>query len=556
MRGQSLVIAYSLLAALSLTWACKESPKKTPPEQGPIEPEPKPEPESQPEPEPEPDVDAFGPIGKPEPVPLDPDEVRISVSPGTLAVLQDNVVHLSAALPPDRESASCRWILDRGADEAVAGCTVEARVAGVSSDIGWILVIAEDGTEILRREGMIPLERLWVKGQRKISGRVSADPGRDAPPTFGPEGPPTALVTKNMEEIAWAMTPEELGVLQDTEVLLEADVPADTVCSWDLGDGETPLVGCRVTHLFREAHADQTVTLTVLQGDETLYSGARALPMERLSVTRRNPQPEGDLPACGEGCRRLAVAAVTGTGLDRSYSLASGTGATALVLFLHAPLPAASAIEDLARYLGARNIGLLPVACDDGLSKNALATLLTSHALSAGLVLHSDTGDLPARYSMQWGPVFLAALPTRADIPDEKWLTKQLETAAMFKARLLLSCRAFDRLTGEAPPLLPSPYRQYEKMRRGGLQLFVSGAHEAFYPGTYGNLRTLSPGRLQGSSAALLGQDAPAGPTAALVDLDDQRIRRVTGVVPAGDNWAPFPEENLPEKVGVYRLWK
>jgi len=35
--------------------------------------------------------------------------------------------------------------------------------------------------------------------------------------------------------------------------------------------------------------------------------------------------------------------------------------------------------------------------------------------------------------------------------------------------------------------------------------------------------------------------------------MDDIRITRIVGVVPAGDAWAPFPEETLPGKVGVYR---
>jgi len=349
------------------------------------------------------------------------------------------------------------------------------------------------------------------------------------------------------------MTPPELGVLQDTEVILAADAPEGAVCTWDVGEGAAHASGCRTTRLFREAHADRTVTLTVLLGGELIYTHTRVLPLERLPVTGRSPQPEADLPTCGEGCRRLAVAAVAGGGLDRAYALAAGTDADALVLFLHAPLPPASALVDLARYLGAVKIGLLPVACDDGLGRDALRTLLTDHALPAGLVLHSDAADLPSRYAVQWGPAFLAALPTRADIKDERWLTGQLETAAMFRTRILVSCRAFDRLTGADVPLLPSPYRQYEKMRRGGLQLFVSGAHGAFYPGTYGNLRTRSPGRVHGPSAALLGQDGPQGPAAALVDMDDIRITRIVGVVPAGDAWAPFPEETLPGKVGVYR---
>ncbi len=534
-----------LLAAISLTWACKDSPKKPSPEEAPAAAAP-------PAPEPESDVRG-GPFradsegGDPptefEPAPIDPDAVRIRVTPGTLDVLQPNILRLRAALPTDRPGSSCRWILSGGADEAVDGCVAEVQVAEVSSDISWTLVVTEELTEVLRREGMIPLERLWVE---------VGESGPEAPPTKGTdiEG------RENAEEIRWSMAPAELGVLQDTEVVFTADVSEDAACAWDIGGGAAQQHGCRLTWLFREAHSDRTVTLTVRRGETVVYSGARLLPLERLSVSLRTPKPEGDLPLCGKGCRRLAVAAVNGGGLDRAYSLATGTGAAALVLFLHEPLPAPSAVEDLARYLGARNIGLLPVACGEGLGRDALAALLTNHALPAGLVLHSDTADLPARYAMQWGPAFLAALPTRADIPDEKWLTGQLETAAMFRTRLLLTCRAFDRLTGSTPPLLPSPYRQYEKMRRGGLQLFVSGAHGAFYPGTYGNLRALSPGRLQGPSAALLGQDGPAGPTAALVDIDENRIRRIIGVVPAGESWAPFPQESLPEKVGVYRIWK
>ena len=551
LRSRKLV-SVLLVVSISLIGSCKERPRGVGAEAPPAGPDAGAE-----APPAGPDVGVEAPPTEDEPAALDPDAVRLSVSPGTLAVLQDNLLRLDAYLPPDRAGATCRWILSGGADEASTGCAVEIAAPEVAADIVWTLVVTQEQTEVLRREGRIPLERLWVEGQVIVGGPSRAESGRDAPPT----GPTTAgtedtAKTENTEEITWRMTPATLGVLQDTEVALIAEAPAGATCAWDLGDGAPPLERCATTSVFREAHGDRTVTLTVRRDGEVVYSGARVLPLERLSVTRRTPQPEGNLPACGEGCRRLAVAAVQGGGLDRAYALATGTGAAALILFLHEPLPEASALEDLARYLGARNIGLLPVACGDGLGRDALAALLTNHALAAGLVLHSDTADLPARYAMQWGPAFLAALPTRADIPDEKWLSGQLETAAMFRTRVLLTCRAFDRLTGDTPALLPSPYRQYEKMRRGGLKLFISGAHGAFFPGTYGNLRTLSPGRLQGPSAALLGQDGPQGPTAALVDIDDQRILRITGVVPAGETWAPLPKESLPEKVGVYRRWK
>ena len=474
------------------------------------------------------------------PTRLSPDQVRIETSPETLDVLQPATLRLSAALPPERPEAACRWILSGGSDASLDGCEVAAELAEAAGDVAWTLVVTEEQTEVLRREGVIPLERL-LGGARAFGA---------------PYGKPVPQ-KENTAEISWSLTPDELGVLQDTEVALAALAPAGTECIWHIRGGEVPLSGCRVTHLFREAHRDQMVTLTVRRAEEVLYSGTRTLPLERLPVTQGAPRPKGDLPACGEGCRRLALATVTGdNGLDLAFALATGTGANALALFLQEPVPDATAVEDLARHLGARGIGLIPVACGEGLDRHSLAALLTTHALPAGLVLHSDAADLPARYALQWGPAFIAALPTRADIPDEKWLSGQLETAAMFRTRILLSCRAFDRLTGADVSLLPSPYRQYEKMRRGGLGIFISGAQRAFYPGTYGNLRTLSPGRVQGPSEALLGQETPQGPTAALLDLDEDRILRVIGVVPAGDGWALLPAEHLPEKVGVYRLWK
>jgi len=518
-----------LLAALLLTWSCKEEETSTP-DEAPIKTRARAEPEPEPDPGGPSEPNDFVAEAPPtEPAPIASDEVRISISPVTLDVLQTNTVRLSAVLPADRPGAACRWILSGGADEAVHGCEAGLHVPDAAADIDWILVVTDGETEVLRRDGAIPLERLHV--------------GEGAVGEWGLQA-------------HWSVSPCELGVLQDTEVVLAADAPEGAVCTWDTGDGAAPRPGCRISVLFREAHADRTVTLTVRLGGDLLYSGARVLPLERLPMTRRFFEPEADLPICGEGCRRLAVAAVSGGGLDRAYALATGTGAEALVLFLHEPLPAASALEDLARHLGALKTALLPVACGDGLGRSALTTLLTDHALPAGMVLHSDMADLPARYAVQWGSAFLAALPTRADIHDERWLTEQLETAAMFRTRILVSCRGFDRLTGADPPLLPSPYRQYEKMRRGGLQLFISGAHEAFYPGTYGNLRTLSPGRVQGPSAALLGQEDPQGPAAALVDIDENRIQRLVGVVPAGDGWARLPEETLPEKVGVYRRWR
>ena len=545
------ILSFLLIAAL-FTWGCREKPTRQTRTEA-RQKAPQKTPQQVPDEAASLDADDDEDISSAPTAPtrLDPDRVRIETSPAVLDVLQPTTLRLSATLPRDRQEAACRWFLSRGADAALDGCEVTADIAEAAEDVAWTLVVTEDETEVLRRDGVIPLERLL--GGARAFGAPYGKPL----PQGGESGLKPLPQGGNTAEISWSLTLDELGVLQDTEVALAALAPQDTECTWHIEGGEVPLTGCQVTHLFREAHRDQVVTLTVRRGEEVLYSGARALAMERLPVTQRTPLPEGDLPTCGEGCRRLALAAVTGgKGLDRAFALATDTDANALALFLQEPIPDPTAVEDLARHLGARGIGLIPVACGEGLDRHTLTALLTNHALSAGLVLHSDTADLPARYALQWGPAFIAALPTRADIPDEKWLSGQLETAAMFRTRILLSCRAFDRLTGADVSLLPSPYRQYEKMRRGGLGIFISGAHRAFYPGTYGNLRTLSPGRVQGPSEALLGHETPQGPTAALLDLDKDRILRVIGVTPAGDGWDLLPTEDLPEKVGVYKLWK
>jgi len=536
-------LVLNALAAVTLAQGCRNHPPE--PRSAGQEPPPATEPtQGAPGPAPDPAEAPSAPDVSREtsrPPFLEPDQVRVAVSPELLEVLEPATIRLAAHLP-DMGGLSCRWILAEGADRALEGCEAVAELPEVMGDVEWILVVSGEQGELLRRTGRIPLERLPVTG---AAPEPASEPSRqDAPPAV------------STVAVSWTLEPQALEVLQDTPVRMVAQVDADLRCRWDPGGGEEPLEGCAVSHVFREAHADRVVTLTGAPGDEVVYSAARSLPLERLPVT-----PEalaaGALPACGEDCRRLVVASVTGDdGLDRPFRLVTETGAAALVLFLHAPLPEAAALEDLARHLGARGAGLLPVACSEGLPEASLARLLTSHALAAGLVLQSDDRELAVRSSFQWGPAFLAALPRRAELPDEAWLADQLDAAAMFGTRVLLSCLAFDRLTETTPSLLPSPYRQYEKMRRGGVDLFVSGGHLAFFPGTYGNLRTLAPGRLGAGGAPLLGLQQGTGPVAALVDLGSDRIRRIVGIVPAGDGWAVLPEEGLPDKVGVYRRWR
>ncbi len=172
MSGNQKIIFVPMLATLFFMSACKDRPQKAP--------SPASAPQTAPEPQPE--------TGDPS----EPDGV-VSVSPGTLEVLQDNTLRLNAALPADRPEATCRWILSGGADEAAAGCAADFDVPEVDADILWTLVVTEAQIEVLWREGRIPLERLWVKGQARQPGQAS---GPVTPPTgektSGPVTPPTA----------------------------------------------------------------------------------------------------------------------------------------------------------------------------------------------------------------------------------------------------------------------------------------------------------------------------------------------------------------------------
>lgn len=88
--------------------------------------------------------------------------------------------------------------------------------------------------------------------------------------------------------LRWDFQPATLDVYRDTRVVFRVEEPETPPATWQLewtfDDGSPPAYGPRVEHVFRGGQSDQAATLTVRDGDRTVYVGTRDVRLERLPI--------------------------------------------------------------------------------------------------------------------------------------------------------------------------------------------------------------------------------------------------------------------------------
>ena len=176
----------------------------------------------------------------------------------------------------------------------------------------------------------------------------------------------------SLSSLTWSMTPDQLDVMRPTEVEFQArweGVDEGSYrCQWDAGDRSGKQVGCRLKHTYNTGLADRKVTLVVYLGGQQVFTEARPLPMERLSVT---DLPGDDSPVSppeddGKSVRVFlwsAFAAPTQKDVELLRKALVASGAKHAVLFFNMLVDGSATrglVDSLQQETG---VSFLPVFC-------------------------------------------------------------------------------------------------------------------------------------------------------------------------------------------------
>lgn len=469
-------------------------------------------------------------------------ETRVFMNPPVLLPLLENETCLLARVEGDAD-AECRWIVKGFVFE---GCRVLLSLMEEQAPLPvLLLVFFEQGGRLLVLEW--PVDRL--------------------PPAAAEGAAEEAETERSASGLRISVEPRTLNVLQDTEVTMEAVPPDGSVvqCIWDPGD-QSPLIrGCKPPpHVFAEALTDRLVVLTV-QDARGGRIGTWSFPLH-LEKLPPAPAPETVEPApgtdCGSDpeCQRILVANAwnLAPGWIRALeSAATVSGAGLVIMFFHSRLPDDQEFKEVLAATDRLGAGFMPLPCDS--SSGALQALL-ERVLLKGPPLMTDlkAEALPYSFASQFKRLFLMFERKGAglSLQDERRITAALGDARLLSFRLLLTCGALDRLGFEDRELFPSPYRIYEKLLRGDVNLVVSAAYPLFYPGTWGNVKVLAPGAFPAGADVLLGQTAPQEPSVSVLEFRGGRLSAILRLATDTSGGPPKPSsEALPEKVGATKLW-
>jgi len=390
------------------------------------------------------------------------------------------------------------------------------------------------------------------KEERAAAEDVTASPA-------GEEKTAQPVVTGDTARIAWSLTPAELDVMRDTEVVMEVtwpDVPAEAYrCVFDPGDRTGEIAGCRVKHRFEGGLADRTVTVSVQLDGREVFRESRPLNLERLPVADipSGAGPVPPRPGAGAG-QRIAFAGLFAEPDDAGVSLLDGAFDSAEVelafLFVNYAADADRLQALLERLNASASRAVLPVYCRAGSLPSA------PMVQSPRVLLHGEGNKAPWQYAfLSAGNLYVLLDPrqTSFDLEQEKWMLGALSGGAHAPHRVVVSCSPLEKYTAREVTELEPRFRYYEKLLRGDITLLVSSVYPVFYHGRYGDLDTLSSGCAVGQPGALLSSVRAQPRVISVVDLVPREGAAVYAASPDGAN-AQADLTGVPFKVGNYVL--
>jgi hypothetical protein len=327
--------------------------------------------------------------------------------------------------------------------------------------------------------------------------------------------------------LRWGFTPATLDVYRDTRVTFRVEdagaLPSGWTFEWTFGDGAPPQTGARVEHDFRGGQADYLASLTVRDGDRTVYVGTRKVPLERLPVVPLGePEDRTDFapdlsipppPEPGETSFRFVVISDSNgpygsiaQGTPVPKAVASIVGAVRPELVVHNGDMVAGQRADFTREhlermwegyheaitqpLLLAGIPLAPVAGNHDASPNIPREReMFRHqwrrpAFVPELTFVADR-DYPIRYTFTHkGALFVVmdGASGRVEEGDLRWLRTQLESAKIYTARFVFSHVPLHKFTDAHFGDVVQREEAHEELRRpaGEDELEYSGLDKHF----------------------------------------------------------------------------
>jgi hypothetical protein len=364
-----------------------------------------------------------------------------------------------------------------------------------------------------------------------------------------------------------AATPDLLQVYRSTEVALSVEgTPSPVRCRWRFGDGTPEAEGCALSHTFIGGTADERVTL-VVDTDSGAQTTTRILPLERLPVTAPRSTDDLAIPPAPEGPTSFRVVLLADTAGGDLGALAPQIIALRAALVIHVggvaspedPANGWATLRDkLAEPLRGQGIALLIAPSPGDLEADAEIRRPLGPDGDALDLLAGD--DFPERWALSFRGVHftfisgsdLEATP-RGRESTLAWLKARLGEAQIYESRIVISHLPLhpfgDRRPADPGTLVPK-FKAYEVLLRARATALVSAGHAVYFKGRYGALPVLSVGSPV-TAGKLLGVDAPATPTLAVMDIVDGVPTRIFAL--EGKDFAQILDESyLPETVEVY----
>jgi len=155
----------------------------------------------------------------------------------------------------------------------------------------------------------------------------------------------------------------------------------------------------------------------------------------------------------------------------------------------------------------------------------AAAAAYWGQAMYDSNLAYVDREDFPFNYSFRHGEVFIAVIDASSAVVDDdqrRWLDDTLAGNAARSARLRIVVGHLPLVAvgegrdGPGETLAAAPALTALLERRQA-DLYISGHHAAYYPGTLGELELLFAGGI--GARRLLGDERPARSTVTLIDI-------------------------------------
>jgi predicted phosphodiesterase len=168
-----------------------------------------------------------------------------------------------------------------------------------------------------------------------------------------------------------------------------------------------------------------------------------------------------------------------------------------------------------------------------------------------------DGQNYPFYYSFSVNDVFIMSWDASFSMISERereWATEQLssETARNARLRILighLPLFAVAEGRNRRGEILEDADELFKMLRDGGLDIYVSGHHHAWYPAEKEGVLLLSAGAIGSGPRQLLGSDQPPRRTITVLDLFDEGGRYTITTYDLENGMREIKPEELPELI-------